>query len=311
MNRLVVIALCLASATAYADKADALFKKGKKLLGEKRYADACAAFEESDQLDPGIGAKLNVARCYQEWGKLATAYRWYHDAEDMARQAKDERAAKIHALLEEVDANVPRLTVKAPAGADLAGVKIKLDAQPFPADQLGIERRVDPGPHLVEYVVNSTTLSKAVPVEPGGASEVTLDLPTAQKARRPAAVREAPAAPGRTQRIVGVALGVTGLAAIGVAGIVTLKARGDYQTALDDHCRGATDMCDADGLTATHDARHRANIATAVTIGGGAAIAGGVVLYLLAPRAAREEHALYLAPQVDAGATSVVFGGAF
>jgi tetratricopeptide (TPR) repeat protein len=310
MKRLVV-ALALVSSVAYADKADALFTKGKKLLAEKRYAEACKAFEDSDQLDPGIGAKLNVARCYKEWGKLATAYRWFRDAEDMARKTKDERAAKIHALVEEVDADVPRLTIKAPPGADATGVAIKLDAQPFPADQLGIEHRVDPGPHLVEYVVNATTLTKTVPIEPGGASEVTLELPTAQKPRAPRARAVAEGAPpGRTQRIVGVGLGVAGLAAAGVAGIVTLKARSDYKDALGAHCRGATDMCDADGLAATHDARHRANIATAITIAGGAAIAGGVVLYLLAPRAARDEHALYLAPQLDGG-TSVVLGGRF
>src|SRR5262245_29900468 len=84
---------------APADRAEQLFKKGKKLLSEKKYGEACNAFEQSDQLDPGIGTKLNVARCYQEWGKLATAWRWYSDAEKMATEAKDERASKIHALI--------------------------------------------------------------------------------------------------------------------------------------------------------------------------------------------------------------------
>jgi len=75
-----------------ADRADQLFKRGKKLLSEKKYAEACAAFEDSDRLDPGIGTKLNVARCYQEWGRLATAWRWYSDAEQMAIAGKDDRA---------------------------------------------------------------------------------------------------------------------------------------------------------------------------------------------------------------------------
>lgn len=310
MKRLAILVL-LISATAHADKADALFKKGKKLLAEKRYADACQAFEDSDKLDPGIGAKLNVALCYQEWGKLATAYRWYTDAEAMARASKDDRLPKIHALLEDVDGNVPRLTIKVPDNADLSAVTIKLDGARFDPADLGSERRVDPGPHQIEYIVNSTTLSKTVPVEAGGTSEVTLDVPT-RSAKRPrrggAAVAEA-SSPGRTQRLVGIGVGVAGLVAIGAAGAVTLAARSDYNKALDDHCRGDKDMCDAEGLTITHDARHRANISTVVTVVGGVAIAGGVVLYLLAPRHHRDEHALYVAPTADRA--GVVLGGTF
>ena len=63
------------------DKADALFKQGKKLMGEKRYADACSSFEESNKLDPGIGTELNIAKCYEEWGKLGRAFTSYQLAE--------------------------------------------------------------------------------------------------------------------------------------------------------------------------------------------------------------------------------------
>ena len=73
---LIAVLACAQPALAET-KADTLFKKGKKLLAEKRYAEACTAFEDSDRLDPGIGAKLNVAKCYQEWGRLATAWRWF------------------------------------------------------------------------------------------------------------------------------------------------------------------------------------------------------------------------------------------
>jgi len=310
----VVIAICLAAGTASADKADVLFKKGKKLLGEKRYAEACAAFEDSDKLDPGIGAKLNVARCYQEWGKLATAYRWYDDAERMARAANDERAPKIHALSEELDGSVPRLTVKAPPDADLVGVTITLDAAPMPVAELGVERRVDPGPHQIVYVVNARTLSKTVPVERGGSSEVTLELPT--KATRLARRGHGGGAsdsgePGQTQRILGIAAAGAGLTAVVISVIVTYRARTDYDNAITNHCRGAKDMCDAEGLSTTHAARHRANIATAVTITGAVAIAGGAVLYLLAPRARSDEHAYYLAPAVSADGGTLVLGGAF
>src|SRR4029078_4649256 len=99
-----------AHADSAAAQADHLFRKGSRLLAQKKYPDACAAFEASDRLDPGIGAKLNVARCYQEWGKLATAWRWDVNAETMATSAHDARAKKIHELVEGLEPDVPRLT---------------------------------------------------------------------------------------------------------------------------------------------------------------------------------------------------------
>src|SRR5262245_29991146 len=84
--------ICLVALTgvAFADnkEADALFKKAKKLHAEKKYAEACPMFEDTDKMDPGIGAKLNVAKCYEDWGMLARAYKWYVDAEKMATDAK-------------------------------------------------------------------------------------------------------------------------------------------------------------------------------------------------------------------------------
>jgi len=311
----LVAAVCALGGAAHADRADQLFKKGKKLLAEKKYAEACTAFEESDRLDPGIGAKVNVARCYQEWGKLATAWRWFTEAEKMAKDTKDDRASKIHALAEELDPSIPRLTVKIDHDADTSGVVIKLDGMPFDLSALGTERRVDPGPHQVDYTVGGATRSKMVPIERGGSSEITIDLP--KKSRGPAKPTVEPvAADGeavRKRRFIGLGITGGGVLAMGIARIVTLRARGDYNHAISAHCGGSTDTCDDVGLAATHSARRRANIATGITIGGLAAVAGGLVVYFTASRAAAhgEEHALYLAPSLGGDGTGVVLGGAF
>lgn len=328
MRALLVIAvLAAASSPASADKADTLFKKGKKLLAEKKYADACAAFEEVDKIDPGIGAKLNVARCFEEWGRLAIAYRWYIAAETMATASKDDRATKIKELAAELDINVPRVTIKVPEGANPDVLDtLTIDGKPVALETLGIEQRVDPGPHLIEFVVDGTKKKKMAPVERGGSSEVTLDIPKGKGKGKPkpkAIVKkdgdpdpepdpETPPAPGRTQRIAGITLIATGGVAIGVASALTLSARGSYKDALEEHCMGSTSMCSAEGLTITGDARSRANIATVITIAGGAAIIGGVVLYLIAPKAATDgEHALYLTPTVGDDGGGLVFGGRY
>jgi hypothetical protein len=297
---------------AHADRADQLFKTGKKLLAEKRYAEACTAFEDSDRLDPGIGAKLNVAKCYEEWGKLATAWRWYSDAERMASETHDERQAKIHALIEQLDPSVPRLTLKAAPDANTAGLVLKLDGIAVDVHTLGTERRVDPGPHKIEYIVSGRSATRTVPLERNGSSEITLELP-----RQPRSEAGEPPEQGvdpvRTRRLIGLGVSGAGGLAIAIAGVVTLRAHSDYEHALSAHCRDEPSMCDAVGLSASRSARHRANIATGFTVAGVAAVAGGLAVYFLAPRADAhaQEHALYLAPSVGNDGGGVVLGGGF
>ena len=74
-------------------RADKLFDDGRRYLAAKEYALACTAFEQSQASDPAIGTQLNIALCYEEWGKLASAYRAFLEAERLAKEKKDKRAA--------------------------------------------------------------------------------------------------------------------------------------------------------------------------------------------------------------------------
>jgi tetratricopeptide (TPR) repeat protein len=324
--------LVAAPAPARADKADALFDKGKQLLAKKKYADACATFEKVDGLDPGIGAKLNVARCYEEWGKLGRAYRWYSDAEKMASETGDKRAPKIKELIQELDPDVPRLTVHVTPGADLVAAAITLDGETLPAASVGRETRVDPGPHEIAYRVNGEKKTKTIALERGGSREVALELPkpgegapdgaqdSGAQSPGPSAGKGGPArgsTPGRGRRILAFSLMGAGAIGLGVAGYLAFDARDTYNAAIDAHCMGAKDMCSDEGLRITGDARSQANLATVVAIAGTVAAAGGLVLYLTAPSSGRAEslsrnaEALYIAPVLGPGAGLVVLGGRY
>ena len=76
---------------------------------------------------------------------------------------------------------------------------------------------------------------------------------------------------------------------------------------------GQTNMCDDEGLKATHDARSKANIATVVSLISVAAVAGGVVLYVTAPSGERrtEGQAMYVAPMVGPDGGGLVVGGRY
>jgi tetratricopeptide (TPR) repeat protein len=109
------------SAAADGKAAERAFRKGKKLLQQKRYQEACAAFEDSFREDPAIGAQLNVARCFQEWGKLVTAHEAFKEALKLARATDDDRAPQIKELVTELRKTLPILVVTMPSGAARQG----------------------------------------------------------------------------------------------------------------------------------------------------------------------------------------------
>jgi hypothetical protein len=320
MRYAVSLLVVLAASSASADKSDKLLQKAKKLHAEKKYTEACPAYEEVDKTDPAIGNKLNVAKCYEDWGKLATAYLWYTQADKMALDAKDEREPKLKEQIEELDTNVPRITLKIPEGADPDVVDtLTLDGQPIAADWLDKEQRIDPGPHVIEFTVEGQKKKKMAPIERGGESELSLDIPKGTgKKPRPKKKKDGnvlpppPADPGKTRRYLGLGVGGAGVVMVGVASVLTLTARSNYKSALRDHCMGATNGCDGEGYTLTHDARSRANIGTVFTIVGVAAIGGGAFLYFTAPKAAeKSQPVVYVTPTVDRDGGGVVIGGTF
>ena len=312
MKLVIVIGIALAASSAAAEsKVDALFKKGKEQLAAKKYAEACATFEEVDKLEPGIGAKLNVARCYEEWEKLAIAYRWYSDAQKMAVDTKDKRAPKIKELVETLDTDVPRLTIKLPAKIDPSAAAVQLDGKPLPTEELGKEQLVDPGPHEVEYVSGTATKKRTIKLERGASSEIELVFDSGPPIKKEVP-KPVPPSTGSNRKLYGVISGATGVAMLGVAGVLTLTARDNYNDALADHCMGETNLCDDKGNAITKRAKTRANIATVVSIVGVAAVATGVVLYLTAPKGKTStEKRAYLAPSVSEGGAAVILGGSF
>jgi hypothetical protein len=332
-----------ASARADSAKADEKFRLGKRLLAQKHYADACVAFEDSNRLDPGIGAELNVGHCYEEWGKFATAYRAYEAAAQMAKSQRDSRLSKIKERMDALDPEVPRLTVSVPSGTDTHGLVVTIDGDPLAVRDLGKEQRLDPGPHKIEYSVGDAKRSKLIPLERGGASDITLDVPKDSGAAAPDEkpdkatktegdgdgdgdkkkgdsdaeehdhVRRVLVTPGHSRRVAGVVTMAAGGVAMGISGIVTISAHGHYKTALDTDCAGSTTMCDMAGLDETHHALHEANEATVVFAVGVAAVVTGIVLYATAPhgRAHEERDDAMLVPTVSSDGAGLAVLGRF
>lgn len=311
----LALLLTVAPGTARADDAaaEAAFRRGQELLEKKQYEQACRAFEESYREDPAIGAQLNTARCYEQWGKLATALRAYREALRLVREVKDRREADLVALLGELEPKVPTLVVSLPAGQQAPEeLALSLDGTALPLTALGKPQLLDPGEHSLVVRLGEGE-PRSFPIAVRVRERATLEIPgdALVAAEQPEPEPEpAPAAPrSRARRWVALGLAGAGVATVGVGMYLALDARSSYQAAFDTYCFSDTKECTAVGLERTADARRRAHWGTAATGVGLAAIAAGVVLFVTAPRDEERAPRAALTPVVWRDGGGVVLSG--
>jgi tetratricopeptide (TPR) repeat protein len=103
---LVIESDSLAQSTKLAERA---FETGRALMAKKSYAEACAAFEVSQRLDPQYGTQFNLAGCYVALDKLATAWKLYRELASSDRNAA--RQLRAGELAAELAARVPKLRI--------------------------------------------------------------------------------------------------------------------------------------------------------------------------------------------------------
>ncbi|MCA9713439.1 MAG: PEGA domain-containing protein, partial [Myxococcales bacterium] len=276
----LAVTICLAAALVAAPTAaraqdakkgaaELLFKDGQQLLADGKTAEACGKFEESQRLDPAIGTLLNLARCYELDGRLATAWQTYLAAEKMARVGKDKkRANAAKDLAGKLEGRLPKLIISVTDRP--AGLAVQDGGVAFDLGLLDLPVPVDPGPHRIEAtapgyqpfttevdlpegqaVTVTVSLSKAaevkVKVEPTLTTDTTKgDGKDGGKDARPPPPPpdddddeiiddDATAgSPGRGRRILGLSVGAAGVVAFGAATYLGLAAKGDYDGAFDD-----------------------------------------------------------------------------
>ncbi|WP_437728543.1 hypothetical protein [Sorangium sp. So ce861] len=138
-------------AVAEESAAEQLFREGRALLVEQRFAEACPKLEESQRLEPSLGTKLNLAFCHERLGQVATAWVGFQEALITARTAGDAaREAFAKARIDALAPRVPWLRVRASAGdAGADQVTILLDGAALDPVAWDKELPVDPGEHVV------------------------------------------------------------------------------------------------------------------------------------------------------------------
>jgi hypothetical protein len=131
-------------ASPASNAAGALFNKGRQYLAAGKYAEAGAAFERSQQLDPQLGTLFNLATCHAHLGKLATAWGEFHDIAQ--RDPNRTRRAAAAREADRLAPRLPRLVIKLdPPVADATVTSNGVDVGAL----LGVESPVDLGDYAI------------------------------------------------------------------------------------------------------------------------------------------------------------------
>lgn len=303
--------------------AEALFSEAKKLVAQKRYAEACSKFAESNRLDRGAGTLIHLADCYEKNKQTASAWATYKEAasaaQALSRKQWETLANQRAAALEP---KLARITVTVPS--PVAKVEVARDGEKLTEASWGVALPVDVGPHTFEVSAPghkpfTTTVTIAKDGERKELALPRLEALPAEAASPTAApspvVAPAPGAPreeapaGGAQRTVGLVLagvGVAGLVVGGVTGVLAMGKNDSGKAA----CPEAGACASRQGVDDLDAAKSYGTLSTIGFGAGGALLVGGAVLYLTAPSGERKTG-LRVAPTVSARQTGLVLGGTF
>lgn len=331
LTLLATIAACCWSGPARAQSnaalAESLFREGKRLSNERKFAEACPKFAESYKLDPGLGTLLNLAICHESEGKPATAWAEFSEASSRAKREGDtDRAALADEHVRALEPKLAHISVALAPGASVPGLVIKFDARELAPAALGLPIAVDPGKHVLEASApgkepstqtidtpsTPTTLTVTVPVLKDGAPAPVAAAPAVAAAPPPAgAPPPAPVAPPASSRsnantgaiVLGVATGVFAVGSV-VTGVLYSSKRNDFNDA-----NASNDPSRFD----KRDEAQTMGTVNAVLLGGTAVSAGFLVYFLVSggthesppPSSAR----LRLTPVVSPQVAALVLGG--
>jgi hypothetical protein len=286
--------------SAPSPEAVAFFDEGRRLMAAEDYAGAIPKLEQSLKATRTVGALLNLGRCYEQVGRIASAWATYRAGASLARELHDAREADGNRFAEAVRGKVSTLTIDAHAVDGVTGLEMTLDGVALGAAARGEAVPIDAGMHVVEASApHKKKATTSVEVGKDGA-RATLAIPPLEDApdstQAPGSVLEQPSS---TQRTVGLALGIGGLAltAAGAATGAMAISKHNQATA---SCSTYPDHCSSTGAAdaPNHDSQTFATLSTVGFIGGGVLIAAGVVLFLSAPSAAPSTGTFHVAPWI-------------
>ncbi len=289
--------------------AEGLFRDGKKLLDQKKFAEACPKFEESARLEASSGVSLALGLCYEGLGKTASAWGAYQDAVKLAR--RDNRKDRERAATLKVNALEPKLvhaSIDVPADvAGLAGLVVKEDNVAIGAAAWK-SSPIDPGTHTLEVsATGKKPWSTSFTIEDSTATK-TIAVPKLEDAPQPVdqggeRVVVERSNPFRTVSYITLSAGLATLVAASILGAVAISDATDARKT----CPTAT-CTDARAVSENNTAGSIADWSTGLFVASGVCLVATAVFFFMKPHEA-SSHGIALHPLL--GPRALGFGGVF
>ncbi len=291
---------------------------------------ACTELVRDAELDPTQNRLFAAGRCEEGTGRIASAWTHYRKAARRAEESGDS-GADARAAAAKLEPSLSRVEVRVPA-FDPRTIEVWLDGKLLRPEAIGFPIPVDPGSHEIT-VLASGRVPWSVKVSPPPASVTRIDVPVlvpSEQATRvvgqvemppsdrgpaaplPSFVPPPPAPgvrdedPGKSQRTVAWALGGAGVGGILLGTYFSLKSSA---TRDDMKCKDA--HCPASQIDALDRSRRQSEIASWAFGLGGASLATGVVVYVLAPSRPHAASALQVSPVLGTNNAGLTASGRF
>lgn len=302
--------------------AEALFGQGKKAFQAESYAEACQKFDASHKLDPAVGTLLFLGECNERQGKTASAWAAFKQAASLAQRVGDGKRKKIAQVrIAALEPQVSKLTVE--VGNPTEGLSLRRDGVTLPRASWGTALPVDAGEVRIDATApGKKAWSTTAQVSDGGET-FTVNVPALEDVAGDAPPPVGPKAPATTGRAdegsnLGTTLEITGLTIAGLGGVglvvgtvFGVLAKGTYDDSLE-VCRTET-LCSPEGLDLRDEADSQALVSSITIPIGGVLVAGGLLMFFLAPDddAPTEEGHLTFTPQLGPGQAGLTLHGAW
>ncbi len=307
--------------------AEALFVEAKKLAAQRKYAEACPKFAESNRLDRGAGTLIHLGDCYEKNNQTASAWATYKEAASAAQalDRKDwEKLASQRAKA--LEAKLARITIQVDrANSDRMKTEVTRDGTAVSQASWGVPIPVDIGPHTIEasaagHVAFKTTVTV---VKDGESLEVVVPKLEAEKPETPIATTPAPTTPprssaganasahdGSSQRTLGFVasgVGLVGLAVGAVTGLMAMSQANEAKATCPDDgpcaSKGAVDASDS--------ARSLGLISTLGFAAGAVGVGVGSVLIFAAGSSSNKASGAPAVARVRVSPTGLALTGSF
>src|SRR5262245_3279454 len=282
-------------AFAQSAEAEAMFNEGDKLLAAGKIAEACAAFEASNNIDPRAGTLIRLGECREANKQFASAWTAYRGG--LAR-AKDPRKRDIaQAKVTALEPRLSHLTIVV-GTHKVEGLVILRDGKPQDPALWDRALPVDGGEYTIEVTAPGYETWKATITVPPEQSDSKIEVPALVRSATPVTPPKQQPTPGQppvteedderrpppslftTKRKIALGAAGAGVASLAVGVVLGLRAKSKHDSAFDLCPNPASPCADAAKAESFAASSHTLGIGADVAFGVSAlAAAGAAVLW--------------------------------